>query len=215
MVKKRSSSGRWFRILLGLSLLPFAKVALGEAGPAPIEPLEIVLLEQQTFDTLIHDGTRLEFYHRADFLGDRGDCAPCLDPHHVNCPNSCYLTAINLSLICSAQIKGLSLGPFDRASRLRALNDLLLNDEIILATNEGEVALKASRISSQSAGLEGLDNFSLELEGFSDFHKLLERAVTADLERFQMRVGHVVLALPLTAAHRTRFHAFLRQCPED
>lgn len=203
------------RILIGLLLLPFVKGAHAEPGPAPIEPTETVLLEQQTFDTLIHDGSRLEFYHRADFLGERGDCAPCLDPHHVNCPNSCYLTAINLSLICSAPIKGLSLGPFDRASRQRALNDLLLSDEIILATDEGEVALKAPRISSQSAGLEGTDNYSIELEGFSDFHKLLERAVTADLERFQMRVGHVVLALPLTAAHRTQFHAFLRQCPED
>lgn len=183
-------------------------------APAPIEPRETILLEHLTFDTLIHDNGRLEFYHLADFSGDRYACAPCLQPHHVNCPESCYLTASNLTLICTHKVMGLSLGPFDRANRQRTLNDLLLTDQVIVATAEGETALLGTRISSQSAFADAADSFSIEVEGFRMFKRALEQATTPDLESFQIRIGPHLISLPLSAAHRTLFNAFLRQCPE-
>ena len=176
------------------------------------EEVEENVLNHREFDTLILNGTRLEMYVREDFSGD---CAPCLMPHHVNCQGECYLKARNLSLVCSASVKGLSLGPFDRTERGKVLRDLYKTDSVIIATGEGETFLQGSRISSQSAGLEGMENFSVEIEGFRGFRSVLEQSVTAGLESFQIRVGTYVLSTQLRVDARSHFSDFIRQCPGD
>lgn len=181
------------------------------ASPAQSEDSPEATLIRIDFDTLIVRGGRLEFYVREDFFGD---CEPCLTPQHVNCEQSCYLKARNLSLICTHAVKGLSLGPFDRAERQNVLSDLLKTDSVIFATDQGESFLQGTRISSQSAGIEGVENFSIEIEGFRGLRPLVESSVTPGLESFQMRVGTRVLTAQLQLGIRSKFNDFIRQCPD-
>jgi hypothetical protein len=167
------------------------------------------------FDTLIHRGPRLEFFRKADFGDANSPCYPCLTPQHVNCPTQCYQQATNLTLICSREVRGLSVGPFDRAERGRILADLMKSDTVLVATLRGEEALHARRISSQMGDDAGGENFGLDVEGFEGMRDILRRATAPEIEQFQIRVGPYVLSTILHVGNRDKFYDFLKQCPAD
>lgn len=194
-------------ILVTLAEGPFAHAE----GPYPDEST-LTVLSHIDFDTLIHRGPRLEFFRKADF---NGACLPCLTPQHVDCPSLCYEHATNLTLICSSEIKGLSIGPFDRSERMRILEDLLKTDRILVATSRGEELLDATRISSQRGNDAGQSNFGLDLIGFTGMRDILMRATQTDISDFQIRVGPYVLSTQLHVGNRNKFDEFIRQCPSD
>lgn len=167
------------------------------------------------FDTLIHRGPRLEFFRKADFGDANSPCYPCLTPQHVNCPTQCYQQATNLTLICSREVKGLSVGPFDRRERGRILGDLMKTDTVLVASLRGEETLHARRISSQMGDEPGGENFGLDIEGFEGMKEILWRATAQEIEQFQIRVGPYVLSTILHVGNRDKFYDFLKQCPAD
>lgn len=183
-------------------------------GPIP-DAIPNPELSFLAFDTLIHRGPRLEFYRKLDFGDANSPCYPCLTPQHVNCPTQCYQQAANLTLICSREVHGISVGPFDRAERGRILADLLKADTVLVATLRGEEALHARRISSQLGDDTGSENFGLDVEGFEGMRNVLQRATAPEIEQFQIRVGPYVLSTILHVGNRDKFYDFLKQCPAD
>lgn len=198
--------------LLLTSLLPvgvtFAEVPI--PGLVPSNELSFI-----AFDTLILRGSRLEFFRKADFGDANSPCYPCLTPQHVNCPTQCYQQATNLTLICSHDVHGLSVGPFDRQERGRILADLMKTDKILVATLRGEETLHGRRISSQMGDDPSGENFGLDIEGFEGMKEVLWRATNQEIEQFQIRVGPYVLSTILQVGHRDKFYDFLKQCPAE
>ncbi len=177
-----------------------------------VDERSLSALTHLDFDTLISRGDRLEFFRKADF---EGPCLPCLTPQHVDCQAICYEQATNLTLICSANVQGLSIGPFDGKERTRILEDLLKTDRVLVATSRGEEALDALRISSQRGSDLSQPNYGLDLVGFRDFREILIRATTHEMTEFQIRVGPYVLSTQLHVGNRNKFDEFLRQCPSS
>jgi hypothetical protein len=167
------------------------------------------------FDTLIQRGSRLEFFRKADFGDANSPCHPCLTPQHMNCPTQCYQQATNLTLICSREVHGLSVGPFGRQERGRILADLMKTDSVLVATLRGEETLHARRISSQTGDDPNGENFGLDIEGFESMRDVLWRATAPEVEQFQIRVGPYVLTTILQVGNREKFYDFLKQCPTD
>ena len=198
--------------LLLLALLPLG--VMSAEGPI-MEATPEAKLSFIAFDTLILRGPRLEFFRKIDFGDANSPCYPCLTPLHVNCPTQCYQHATNLTLICSREIKGLSVGPFDRKERGRILADLMKADKVLVATLRGEETLMARRISSQMGDDPGGENFGLDIEGFEGMKDVLWRATDQEIEQFQIRVGPYVLSTILHVGHRDKFYDFLKQCPMD
>ena len=197
--------------MLGL-LLPLAS---GSAEGPIAEPGPETKLSFIAFDTLINRGPRLEFFRKADFGDANSPCYPCLIPQHVNCPAQCYQQATNLTLICSREIKGLSVGPFDRQERGRILSDLMKTDTVLVATLRGDETLHGRRISSQMGEDPGAENFGLDIEGFEGMKEVLWRATDHEIEQFQIRVGPYVLSSILHVGNRDKIYDFLKQCPAD
>jgi len=206
---------RTLRMTLGgvIVALSLANRTLAE-GPVP-ETLPKADLYFIAFDTLIHRGPRLEFFRKADFGDANSPCYPCLTPQHVNCPTQCYQQATNLTLMCSREVHGLSVGPFDRSERGRILADLMRTDKVLVATLRGEEALQARRISSQMGDDPGEENFGLDIEGFEGMREVFWRATAPEIEQFQVRVGPYVLSTILHVGNRNKFYDFLKQCPTD
>lgn len=201
--------------LFGLMLLCFTPIGVSFAEGPIAEADPETKLSFIAFDTLIHRGPRLEFFRKADFGDTNSPCYPCLTPQHVNCPSQCYQQATNLTLICSREVKGLSVGPFDRKERGRILADLMKSDKVLVATLRGEEALQGRRISSQMGDDPGGENFGLDIEGFEGMKEVLWRATDHEIEQFQIRVGPYVLSTILHVGNRDRFYDFLKQCPAD
>jgi hypothetical protein len=202
-------------VILGwlLAVLAPCEEAFAE-GPIPEATLKSEL-SFIAFDTLIQRGPRLELFRKADFGDAHSPCYPCLTPQHVNCPTQCYQQATNLTLICSREVHGLSVGPFDRQERGRILADLMKTDSVLVATLRGEETLHARRISSQIGEDPSSENFGLDIEGFEGMRDVLWRATDPEIEQFQMRVGPYVLSTILQVGNRNKFYDFLKQCPAD
>lgn len=200
-------------LLLLLAALTPLRMALA-GGPIP-DPIFETPLRFIAFDTLILQGTRLEFFRKSDFGDANSPCHPCLIARHVNCPSECYQQATNLTLICSREVHGISVGPFDRQERGRILSDLMKTDRVLVATLRGEEAMQARRISSQLGDDPGGENFGLDIEGFEGLREILRRATDPEIEQFQIRVGPYVLSTILHAGNRDKFYDFLKQCPSD
>ncbi len=165
-----------------------------------------------SFDWPIQQGHRLEFYRQDDF-GAAGDaCHVCLTPLHVNCPAACYRDLKNLSLICSASTRGISLGPFSRADRNLMMNALLINEQVIFANAFGEESIEIPKISSQSGDNE--DQYAIDLEGLEGLKNSLERATAHELNQFSVRIGTEILTVTLEPKARSAFYHFLKQCPD-
>ena len=164
------------------------------------------------FDHVIDRVDRLEFYRIDDFGPPGSACHECSSPQHVNCRASCYAEIPSLSLICSQRIRGLSIGPFDRAERGRILEELFKTDAITIFTDLGEELLDAPSISSESGDQE--EDYAIDIKGLEGFKNSLIRASSSDKEEFTVQVGKDDFIVPLNPKIRDGLHRFIRQCPD-
>jgi hypothetical protein len=202
-------------ILMGWALAALTSIGgVFAEGPIP-DAIPKTGFSFIAFDTLIHRGSRLEFFRKEDFGNPNSPCYPCLTPQHVNCPTQCYQEATNLTLICSHEVHGLSVGPFDRQERGRILSDLMKHDQVLVTTIQGDEALRARRITSQIGDDSVIENFGLDIEGFEGMREVLFRATAPEMEQLQIQVGPYMLTTILSVGTRDKFYDFLKQCPTD
>ncbi len=195
------------------SSLPWERCAMSFLFLAlAIAPAVGYEVQSLSFDWAIQQGHRLEFYRQDDF-GAAGDaCNVCLTPLHVNCPTSCYRNIKNVSFICSASTRGISLGPYNRTDRNLMMNALFMNEQVIFANAFGEEPIEIPKISSQSGDSD--DQYAIDLEGLEGFKNILERATAQELNQFSVRIGTEILTVPLEPKARSAFYHFLKQCPD-
>lgn len=163
-------------------------------------------------DHVIERVDRLEFYRLADFGPPDNPCNPCQTAQHVKCVESCYSEIPSLSLVCSARIRGLSVGPFDREKRALVLGELFKTDAVFVTTAAGEEPLEAPRVTSVAGHAD--DDYAIDVEGFERGYKnILVRASTAP-DQFAVRVGPLTYRIPLSEKVKDGMYRFLRQCPD-
>ena len=161
-------------------------------------------------DHAIERVDRIEFYRLSDFGPPESACHPCLSPQHIKCDTACYRGMPSLSLICSARVRGLSIGPFTRAERWQILEELFKTDQVSFLTAAGEEILEAPRVAS-SAGEDDSD-YAIDIEGFEGFKNTLVRASAAP-EHFQVKIGPAIYEMPLDPKIKDGLYRFLKQCP--
>ena len=168
-------------------------------------------IEEFIFDYPIYRGERLEFYRRADFSNSDPACRPCLVPQNVNCPLICYQQVPSLTLVCSGEIRAISLGPFTRRFRERILSEVFKTDSISFMTTEGEESVPVKTIRSE-AGDEA-DQYAIDFEGIDSFKSMLTRATPTEFSALNLKIGPQPYTIPLDVRIRSSMHDFLRQCP--
>ena len=188
--------------------------ALALLSVASLNPLPVLADENPSirFDHVIDRVDRLEFYRMDDFGPPGSACHECSTTQHVNCNASCYAEIPSLSLICSQRIRGISIGPFDRAERGRILDELFRTDAIKISTDLGEESLDAPSISSESGDQD--EDYAIDIKGLEGFKNSLIRASSSDKEEFTVQVGTEDFIVPLTPKIRDGLHRFIRQCPD-
>lgn len=164
------------------------------------------------FDHVIERVNRLEFYRLADFGPPGGNCNPCQIAQHVNCKKQCYTEITSLSLICTASLQGMSLGPYSREERGQVLGELYKTDRIQIFTGLGDEPLEIRSITSVSG--ENGEDYAIDLEGIEGFKNTLIRASALENEQFSIIVGNEIFLIPLSPRIRDGFQRLLRQCPD-
>ena len=191
------------------SSLTLALLSIASLNPRPLLAEENPSIR---FDHAIDHFDRLEFYRMDDFGPPGSACHECSTPQHVNCNTSCYAEIPSLSLICSQRIRGISIGPFDRAERGLILNELFKSDAITISTDLGEESLDAPSISSESGNQD--EDYAIDIKGLEGFKNSLIRASSSDKEEFTIRVGTEDFIVPLNPKIRDSLQRFIKQCPD-
>ena len=196
---------RSLALLLAMSVCPELSGA-DELGLTSIvtEPQALIL------DHAIERIDRIEFYRLSDFGPPDSACHPCLSPQHIKCNTACYGSRPSLSLICSAKVKGLSIGPFTRAERWQILEELFKTDQVYFMTSAGEEVLEAPRVTSSTG--EDDSDYAIDIEGFEGLKNTLVRASAAP-EQFKVKIGPATYEVPLGEKTKDGLYRFLKQCP--
>ena len=183
-------------------------------------PLVLGLLFVQTgwadeapepFDHVLDYGSRLEFYRLSGFGPPGSDCHVCRTPQHVNCDQTCYEEMPSLTLICSRDTKAVSIGPFDRAERIKLLDELFKTDAIEISTPLGYEPLEARRVVSVLG--DNSPDSSIDIEDLDGLKNALTRASGAN-ENFFVKIGTEAYKIPLTVKIQESLYRFLKQCPD-
>jgi hypothetical protein len=117
----------------------------------------------------------------------------------------------SLTLICSRDTKAVSIGPFDRAERIKLLDELFKTDAIEISTPLGYEPLEARRVVSV-LGDDSPDS-SIDIKDLDGLKNALTRASGAN-ENFFVKIGTEVYKIPLTVKIQESLYRFLKQCPD-
>lgn len=199
---QRHIAGIALLLILGPSSRGADEMALPSNVP---EPQKTVIL-----DHAIERVDRIEFYRLSDFGTPESACHPCLSPQHIKCDTACYRSMPSLSLICTARVRGLSIGPLTRDERWQILEELFRTDEVYFMTSAGEEVLEAPRVASSTG--EDDSDYAIDIEGFEGFKNTLVRASAAP-EQFRVKIGPAIYEIPLSPKTKDGLYRFLKQCP--